>query len=227
MATIDPRKRRAAREAAGESAVPELGAGVRRISRECKIPGAVVGWEHYNSSRKGTPGLLVRFVALADPDAGAITERTFWLTDAATDQFLDFLLALGHDEPIDPNNNDHLEVAFAKGAVMMDVKGEEYTYEKDGEEKTRTSYRPAWFGAFKGKSSKAWNKVLEDAEKGWSAYCEWRKKNPRDEPSGGGGGGGEPSGSGGRFGGDDGGPDEEIPFSRCCNEEPAWVRRLL
>jgi len=207
MGTIDPRKRREARRAAGQSDNPELGSGGPvRLSRECKIPGAVVGWEHYKSSRKGTPGLLVRFVALDEPDAGKIAERTFWLTDAAVDQFADFLLSLGHEEPVDPYNDAHLEAAFSRGAVMMDVRGEGWTT-REGEE--RTSYRPAWFGVYKGKGQKAWNEILDEAIQGWDRYVEWRRNNPRPEP-----GSGSASGGGGRarFGSDSAGQDDEIPF---------------
>lgn len=209
MGTIDPRQRKAAREAEGKSAAPEIGEGPRRVSRECKIPGAVVGWEHYKSSRKGTPGLLVRFVALDGPEAGAITERTFWLTDAAMDQFLDFLLALGHEEPLDPYNDSHLEAAFARGAVMLDVRGESYTTD-DGEE--RTSYRPNWFGVFKGKGKKSWNNLLDEAVAGWDRYVEWRRNNPRPEPGSGGGGGDSDRGRGGGRASFGGGQDDEIPF---------------
>ena len=204
MALIDPRARAAERKAEGKSEKPELGAGTKRIDRECRIPGVVVGWEHFESSRKGTPGIMVRLVAVTGPDVGKITERNFWLTDAATAQFADFLLSLGHEEPLDPYNNDHLEVAFSHGAVMMDIKGEDYT-DKDGN--TKTSYRPAWFGEFTGKGEKSWNKVLEDAEEGWNHYIAWRKTKPR--PAAGSGGGGATDYSGG---GSQGGPDEEIPF---------------
>lgn len=208
MGMIDPKKRRSAREAEGKSATPELGKGPQRINRACRIPGAVVGWEHYKSAVKGTPGLLVRFVALDEPDAGAITEKTFWLSEAALDQFADFLLALGHEEPVDPNNNDHLEVAFSRGAVMMDVKGESYT-DREGNE--RTAYRPEWFGVYRGKGKKEWNEILKAAEEGWGRYIEWRGKNPRPEPGSGSGGSSTDTGSKqrrSRFGGD----DDEIPF---------------
>ena len=204
MTMIDPRKRAAAREAEGKSATPELGEGTPRIECECRVPGAVVGWEHYKSSRKGTPGMLTRFVCLDGPDAGKITETTFWLTDAALDQFADFLLCLGHNEPVDPYNDDHLADAFGKGAVMMDVKGENYT-DRDGN--PRTSYRPAWFGKYNGKGNEKWNAIMEASEAGWSRYVEWRRNNPRPEP------GSQPvprqaqGGSGGNVGDDD-----EIPF---------------
>lgn len=196
MPTWNPADRMKAREAKGQSATPELNEGPARISRECRVPGAVVGWEHYESSRKGTPGLLVRFVALDGPEAGKIAERTFWLTDAAVDQFLDFVLALGHTEPIDPYNDDHLGSAFSRGAVMMDVRGESWQ-DRNGNE--RTSYRPAWFGAYRGEGSKAWNEIMEQAEEGWNRYIAWRAKNPRTAP-------GESSGY------SSSGGDEDIPF---------------
>jgi len=212
MALIDPKKRQAEREAEGKSSKPELGEGTKRIDRECRIPGAVVGWEHFESSRKGTPGIMVRFVALSGPDVGKVTERNFWLTDAATAQFADFLLALGHEEPLDPYNNEHLEVAFAHGAVMMDIKGEEYQ-DKNGNPKM--SYRPAWFGEFTGKGEKSWNKVLEGAEEGWNNYVGWRANNPRKAA----GSGGDATNYGGGGGSTGGGPDEDIPFLRCASLE--------
>lgn len=205
MALIDPRKRQAERKAEGKSEKPELGSGTKRVARECRVPGAVVGWEHFESSKKGTPGLMVRFVVLNGPDAGKVTERDFWLTEAATAQFADFLLALGHEEPLDPYNNEHLEVAFAHGAVMLDIRGEDYV---NGKGEDRTSYKPAWFGEFTGKGETAWNAVLEEAEKGWNAYVGWRANNPR-KAAGSGGDATNYSGGGGSAGG---GPDEEIPF---------------
>lgn len=207
MSMIDPRRRKAARKESGQSETPELGESAKRVSRECKIPGCVVGWEHFKSSQKGTPGLMVRFVALEGPDAGATTERNFWLTDRAMDQFLDFLLALGHEEPLDPYNDDHLEAAFSRGAVMMDIKGEDYTDRRGND---RTSYRPAWFGVYKGRDKAEWNKLLEEATKGWAAYVKWREQNPRPQPGSGGGGGGSYADSSSGGSGDY--SDDSIPF---------------
>jgi len=235
MAMVDPRKRQAERKADGQSEVPELGEGVKRVQSECRVPGAVVGWEHYESSKKGTPGLLVRFVALEGPESGGICERTFWLTDRAVGQLADMMICLGHLDPFDPQNNDHLERAFAKGAVMMDIKGEKWEDQKTGEE--RTTYRPAWFGKMpKGSGKKEWNEHMVEAEEGWGRYLTWRQNNPRraagDNDSGGGGyssGGGSGSGSGGSSsgGGSSAYDEDEIPFAHCGNCEPAWVQRLL
>lgn len=218
MEMYDPRKRKAARKADGKAEVPTLGDGQKWLKTECRVPGAVVGWEHYESSKKGTPGLLIRFVVLDGPDAGSICETTFWLTRLAMDMFGDFLLALGHEEPLDVTNDGHLEKAFGLGAVMMDVKGEDYQNKDD---ETRTSYRPEWFGKFTGKGSKSWNPLVESAEKGWNAYVKWRSENPRQAPSsdsgGGYGGGGYSDGGGGGGGGSKPkgrfSDDDDIPFA--------------
>lgn len=201
---IDPKKRRQERVAEGKSADPELGeGGTTRIRTECRVPAAVVGWEHYRSSAKGTPGLLVRFVALEGPEAGAVTETTFWLTDAAISRLADLIVALGNTEPVDVTDDDALEAAFSRGAVMMEVKGRTYTV--NGQE--RTTYEAAWFGRYEGKGSKAWNEHVAQATEGWTRYVQWRQRNPRPEP----GSGGTSSGSGGH-GGAGGYHDDTIPF---------------
>lgn len=202
---VDPRQRKAARKEAGHGEIPEEGAGVKRVKHECKVPGAVVGWEHFESSRKGTPGLMVRFVVFEGPDAGAISERNFWKTDRAIDQFLDFLLALGWEEPLDIEDDDQLERAFATGAVGLVIRGEDW---KDREGNTRTKYEPAFFYRYREAGKPEWNAMVEEAEKGWAGYVKWREEHPRPSP-------GENSGSGdggGSGGGSYGGDDDSIPF---------------
>lgn len=208
---VEPKKRKAERKAEGKSEVPTEGVRTEYVKRAQKTPGAVVGWEHYNSSKKGTPGLLVRFVLLEGQDAGKAAERTFWKTAAAIAQFSDFALAIGYEEPFDPDNDDHLEAMFAKGVVGLDIKEETYT-KRNGDE--ATAARPEWFYVVPGKGKKEWNKLVEAGQKDWERYVAWRANNPRPEPGTGGGGGGGGGNSGGGGGGYGGGadPDDEIPF---------------
>lgn len=173
---IDPKERMKARKEAGMSEVPEDGERTEFVQSECTVPGAVVGWEHFESSKKGTPGLLVRFVVLEGPEVGRATERNFWLTDRAMDQLLDFVLAMGWEEPFDPDNDEHLEKIFSLGAVKIVIRGEDYT-DSEGEE--RTTYRPAFFNRLKGKGKKEWNSIVVAGQAGWDRYVKWRESNPR------------------------------------------------
>lgn len=207
---IDPRKRAAKREAEGKSSTPSVGeGGPPRVNTECKVPGAVVGWEQYESSAKGTPGTLVRFVVLDGPEKGKITETTFWKTPKTEDQWADLALSFGYMEPFDWNNEDHLQNIFTSGAVMLDIRGESYI-DREGNE--RTSYKPVFLGKYDGKPSKDWNEIVQAGEEGWARYLQWRANNPRPSPGSSSGGGGGSSQSG-RFGNGGGGYDDDgIPF---------------
>lgn len=201
---IDPNQRRQERIAKGQSPDPDLNENkTKRVETECTIPGVVVGWEHYRSAAKGTPGLLVRFVAVEGPEAGGIVETTFWLTDNAMGRLADFLLALGNTEPVNVHDDDDLERAFSANPVMIEVKAETYN-DRNGNPRTR--YDAAWFGRFTGKTSSAWNDLVAEAHKGWARYVSWRQNNPRPEPGSGVSAGSQGGGSGGNY------YDDTVPF---------------
>lgn len=213
MSKLDPNARAEARKAEGKSEVPELGGQTERINRNTRVLLAPCGWEHYESTKKHTPGVLVRWVALEGPDAGKVTERTFWKSDAAADQFLDYCLAAGYREPIDWDDDDDLEALFtggdSKGVVLADIKVEDTWTRNDGTEVK--TYRPAWFGPSNvpkpsAEQAKRWNALIKAAEEGWDRYMQWRETHPRGQSRGGGGGGGRDYDDGA------GGQDEEIPF---------------
>lgn len=218
---INPNERRQERKEKGWSEDPELGEGPPRVGREQRCPGAAVGFERFKSSEKGTPGLMVRFVALSGPDAGKITDRNFWLTQKAIGQFTDLVLAYGWTEPLNTDNDDHLEALFARGAVMMQIKGEDRSWtDDDGEEHETTRYSPAFFAKFKGQPADDWDEHVQAGQKYWDEYLKWRKENPRPKPgssSGGSGGGSSSGGSRSRSSGSgksDGNKvgDDSVPF---------------
>jgi len=210
---LNPQDRMKERKNEGKSEIPEDGERTEFVTQEQRCALAVVGFERYRSSGKGTPGILVRFVTLNGPEPGKAAERTFWDTPNAIGQFLDFVLALGHTEPFDHTNDDVLNGIFTKNAVNCSIQGEGWV-DRDGNE--RTTYRPAFFSVFKGKPASSWNPLVEKGEEGWDRYVKWRTNNPRPEPGsggGGGGGGGQGGGGGGGGGGQGGGRySDEIPF---------------
>lgn len=220
MATIDPRQRKKKLEEEGRSLEDNAGGG--RINEECDIIGVCVGFERFESSGKGTPGIMVRFVSVEGPHAGKVTDRNFWLSEKAVEQFIDLGLCFGYEEPWDPDDDDHVEKVLTDAplkAVKVIIKGKEGL---DG----KTRYEPAFFRKLRsgGEELKdAWTKHIEAGEKSWDAYLKWRESNPRPAPgsapqqtSGGGGrrqedtGGGYGGGGGGEGGG--GYADDDIPF---------------
>lgn len=182
------------------------------LKEEYRGPAVIVGWEHYRSSKKGTPGTLVRFVCLDGPNAGKVCEGTLWKTQKAIGTFADLALALGWTEPFDPDNDDHLASIFSKGAIRLTVKSETYT-NNSGEDKT--SYKPAYYDPFRGSKEKAWGPLYATAKEGWNSYSGWRAENPRPEPSGDdgyGGGNSDNSSSDYSDGGGSDMADDDLPF---------------
>ena len=217
MAKVDPNARANERKEQGWSEVPEEGKRAEWVSMAQRAPLAAVGWEIYEAGT-GTPGILVRFVVLAGPDKGKITERTFWLSDGARSQLADFALAIGFREPFDDEDENDLQRLFTKGALMGEIKEDSFRNQRTG--KIVTKFRPDSFYPLPSdrKPSADWNAIMEAGEAGWARYQKWRETHPRGEEAqwggdqGGGGGGSGGGAAQGGGGGRGGGYDDDIPF---------------
>ncbi len=207
---VDPRARAAQREADGIPMREDSGGLFPTVNQELRANAAICGWEHFESSNKGTPGLLVRFVCLDGPQVGETVERSFWKTENALYMLADLALALKWEEPFDESDNDDLEKVF-DGAVKITVKAQD-PYEKD-DGTIVERYEAAFFNPTRYTlKEKEDGPVIEAAEASFSAYLQWRENNPR------GGGSSSRSSSGGgsssRSSGGGSAPpvDDEIPF---------------
>jgi len=197
---VDPRARAKERAEKGYS---DDGPSTTFLRATGKFPMAVAGWERFNSSQKGTPGLMVRLVAVEGEHAGDVMDRDFWLTQNALFQLADFALAFGYEEPFNEHDDDDLErvITHGLGVIVVTVQAEGYT-KNDGSAGTR--YNAAFFGKYKGQKKDSWGEHIKAGEKSFEGYLRWRENNPRGSGGGGsrrGGGGGGGGGGGTRNGG--------------------------
>lgn len=209
MAKVDPKARKAERE---ENGYDENGGAPRlaQITENCTVEAAAVcGFERFKSAKKGTPGLMFRFVALNGPYAGKVVDRNYWLSDAAIQQLADLALARGYEEPFDADDDDAVERATMGKPVEIKVKAGSYT-KTDGTV-VRTG-EVAYTNKCKVKAKKEevadWKARLAAGQADFQHYLDWRETHPRGE--GGGSSGEGRSDGGGSSGG--GGSDEDIPF---------------
>jgi hypothetical protein len=195
---IDPRKRAQERKEKGW----DDNAGSQKIKEECKFLGAVAGFERFESAQKGTPGIMVRFVAVDGPLAGHVIDRDFYLTENALGFLADLALAFGYEEPFDENNDEDLEAVFQHGAGVCFITVKRETYEKTGGGQGE-KFAPAFFAKSRFTEPKAeWDAFIDQGIKSFDAYLKWRESNPRKAPGQGGGGqGGGQRGGGGGYGG--------------------------
>lgn len=196
-----------------------------RIAEKVKFLAAPVGFERYESSGKGTPAIMIRYVCVAvlsrwdgkkwendsndyDSLIGHIIDKDYWLSGKMGD-LCDMALAHGWEEPFDENDDDQLEriIQNGLGVIVITTKNDPY----DGKDK--------WIAAFFNKpragteEDPEWEAIIAKGVEGFNKYFAWREKNPRRKPGeepkaakgGGGGGGGNAGGSGRRKPGDGGG----------------------
>jgi len=179
MAVVDPRARQQERKEKGWDNENTTD----RLKEEGKFLFGVIGWERFLSASKGTPGLMIRFIVLEGPRAGAVIDVDFWLTERALGALADLALANGWEEPFDADSDESLELIFPgdrANALIGVVKAEPYT-KNDGT--AGVSYKIAFFNRYKGVDKEdEWQPIMEQGFTGWEVYTEWRKKNPRKAP---------------------------------------------
>lgn len=175
---VDPNARKKEREEKGWS---EDGPGTDFLRVEGKIVLAVAGWERFNSSQKGTPGVMMRFVAVEGEHAGEVVDGKFWLTDAALGALADWAIAFGWEEPFNEKSDDDFDkiVVFGTGVLVGHVKASHFT-KKDGT--AGVSYEPRFFSKYKGQKKASWAEYIKKGEASFAKYLEWREKNPRPLP---------------------------------------------
>lgn len=222
----------------------DRGEKIPRVDAKVKALFAACGTERYESSGKGTPALMVRFICVDDPSAekekrasevGHILDVDFWLTPKALGALADLALAFGWEEPFDENDDDHIDAILqnGSGAIWITTKNEPYN-DKD-------RFKAAYYSKYAHAEPNAdWEEIIDRGVVSWEDYLAMRAKFPRKAPgtgggsssggggggnqSGGGSGGGERRRAGSGGGGSSGGggredtppytPDDDIPFAR-------------
>lgn len=213
MAKIDPNKRKEERKAEGHSEIPSEGSGgPPRINVACKVPAAIVGFDRVISKEKRTPGIEIRFVALEGAQAGHVVDRTFWESSAFNGQIADLALAIGHEEPFDPDEDDDLAKVFAfKGGVVgVDVRAREPWVDNKGKERIDFEARFFYRIPFDSRPKKnvdadkprldQWLAHKKAGAASWEGYLKWKEDRAKKAAQGGGGGGGRSR------------DDDEVPF---------------
>lgn len=150
--------------------------------------GLFVGVELYHSSKKKTPGWLVRWVVPEGPRAGQVIEDTFWLTEKAMGRIYDLSVHLGATEPFDPKDKDDMSrmMGAPNAVACFNVRAEDYV---DRKGQDRTAYRLKWYRSYQGDlpsgeddpRADEWNGHLDAAVEDFKEYLEWRGRNPRKE----------------------------------------------
>lgn len=212
---VDPRARKEERKEKGW----DSGDGGDRLPRlEMEVKGfiaAPVGYERFESSGKGTPGLMIRFVVLEEPRGwreedgdivGCIVDKDFWLTGNMGD-LADLAIAMGWDEPFDEKVDAEVDRMLQNGLGACRITTKADTYVE------RTRYIPAYFNRCTTYevAQDGWEELIDAGVADFDKYMEWRAKNPRKKPgeqTASGGqtrGGGAPRSQGARGGGGDGG----------------------
>jgi len=195
MATINPRER--AKEGGGGGGFRECGPGKRTL-----FP---IGHRYREINHK--PVVDVRSVCLHDPsgsgDEGAVVTDTFWLTDAAMWRIARFALAVGYDNPFDPEDPEDLTKVLLAGPFVGTV-----SIRKRGEKEYRDVNDHEAAGGFR-RNDRTGEVMLSDEQRGWVESAEqlWAKLLAKVADSGGRSGGGRSGGgrSGGGYGGSSGG----------------------
>ena len=176
---------------------------------------APVGFERKVSGEKQTPFLCVRFTVLKDyegtGDERAEVWRNFALTQNAMRFFNEFVVAMGHRDPYDPDDDDDIAKILAKGYVDLEVAPQQWKGARSRTPKVeaRSFRKPRSFVA-----KDEWKEWISTAEKNHASYLAWRAEHPYGSGGGrGGDGGGEYGGGGDHDGGysSEGGYDESQP----------------
>jgi len=175
---IDPKARAKERKDKGYS---DDGPSTSFLRATGKFTMAAVGIERFNSSAKGTPGLMIRLVVVEGDHAGDVLDRDFWLTQNALFQLADFALAFGFEEPFDEKSDDDIEkiITSGLGVVTVKVQAEGYT-KSDGS--AGTKYNADFFSRYAGEAKDSWKEYLDSGEKSFNGYLRWRANTPRATP---------------------------------------------
>lgn len=179
---IDPKKRAEERKEKGWS---DDGPGTTFLRTAGKFSMMCVGWEYFQSSGKGTSGLMVRLVVVEGEHAGEVIDRNFWLTPNALDMLADFAGAFGYMEPFDEKDSDAIDKVTSRdfpprlGVIRVTVQAEGYT-KNDGSAGTR--YEPKFFGPYKGEKKDSWDTYYNGGISSFEAYLAYRERNPRVLP---------------------------------------------
>lgn len=200
MAIIDPNK------VAGEGG-PSGGGGFR----ECG-PGKKVLFPigHRYREVNGNPVVDVRSVCIEDPtgegDGGATVTDTMWLTDRAMWRVARFALAVGFNQPFDPEDPEDMDRVLLSGPFVGDVS---IRTRGDRQYRDLANYEPATGFRRNDRTGEVeltaeQREWVESAERGWRALL--AKGSRGGYGSGGSRGGGRSRGGGYR------GNDDEIPF---------------
>ncbi len=213
---VDPKRRQQQRE---ELDLPDItepgGGGPTYIEEECRVIAANVGWEHFDSAKKGTPGLHIRYVAVHPPEhAGHITTIDVWKLPQCLDRLADMALAHGYEEPFSEEEDDDLEAVFTAGdgLIQLVIKPDEPYQDKNGKMVQR--YSPAFFNRTRHRMDESYKKIIEDGEDEFGRYLKWREDHPRGSFTGVSGGSSNSSNSGGsgQQQGQRKGADSDFPF---------------
>lgn len=200
VAKIDPKKRMEERKQEGWSEVPEEGGGgPERISMAVKCPAVIVGFERTISAEKRTPGIEVRFAALEGAAAGKVVDRTFWSSSAFNGQMADLALAIGWEEPFDPEEEEDLARVFShkNGVVGIDVRAKDPYTGDDGKE--RINYEARFFYRVPADARpkkdgddvryNRWKEIKKAGVASWEGYLKWKEERAKKARGGGSGGG--------------------------------------
>jgi hypothetical protein len=175
---IDPKARAKERKDKGYS---DDGPSTSFLRATGKFTMAGCGFERFNSSAKGTPGIMIRLVVVEGDHAGDVLDRDFWLTQNALFQLADFALAFGFEEPFDEKSDDDIEKIMTSGLGVVVVKVQAEGYAKnDGS--AGTKYNAAFFSPYKGAAKDSWQEHIQAGEKSFNGYLKWRTNNPRATP---------------------------------------------
>lgn len=203
VAKIDPNQRKLERKEEGFSEIPEEGGGgPPRIRVACKVPAAIVGFDRVISREKRTRGIEIRFVALEGAQAGHVVDRTLWDSSAFNGQIADLALAIGHEEPFDPDEDDDLAKVFSHkgGIVGVDVRAKDPWTNDKGQE--RIDYEARFFYRIPADSRpkknveadkaryEKWTEVKKAGIASWEGYLKWKEDRAEKAAQGGGGRGG-------------------------------------
>lgn len=186
--SVDPKARREDRKARGLPDPSEAFEPMPWVTADDldkhgeKHTAAVTGWEWYESPKKGTPGLDIRWVIVDGPLAGKQAGSTLWFSttsDYALDVLADMAICFGWEEPFDERNDDDLEKVFTNGSglLVLVLKTEDSYENSKGDEVTPV--KPAFYNASRKKADDEVKALVKRGEAAFNGYLKWREENPR------------------------------------------------
>lgn len=150
-----------------------------------------VAFERYETSGKGTPALMIRFVVLDGEEIGKTIDADLYLTGNMLD-LGNLALSIGApEEPFDENDDEAISTIITKYYPTVRASAIDEPYE--GKSRLKLKYfgkAPADKRSDEFVEQDAQKEAFNNAADEWDGYLEWRAKNPRKAPGSGGGSGG-------------------------------------